>query len=193
MKPRPWMSCCWSSRCFQLQGRTRTANRLSSMLTASTIPLCTFCTQICSIFIRNWRSGWPRTCQKSWIWQTPAMSGALKPWTIFLFTAWFQTDGAITCTPFNASSLNPICIKGLCGRGVFLSKWKSIASMARTWMLRWVDIQSICNLSIIIYHYMKRIPFLTSAYTMHIVLIVMVYSNFVFVLYHICCKYILGI
>ena len=40
--------------------------------------------------------------------------------------------------------------RGLCGRCVFLSKWKSIASMAR--MLRCVDIQSICNLSIIIYH-----------------------------------------
>ena len=147
MKPRPWMSCCWSSRCFQLQGRTRTANRLSSMLTASTIPFC-------SIFLRNWRSGWPRTCQKSWICQTPVMSGAQKPWTIFLFTAWFQTDGAITCTPFNASSLNPICIEGLCGRGVFLSKWHSIASMAR--MLRWVEIQSVCNLSIIIYHLYDR-------------------------------------
>ncbi len=67
-----------------------------------------------------------------------------------VFAAWFQTDGATTCTPFNASSLNLICIEGLCGRGVILSKWKRIASMAS--MLRCVDIQPICNLSFIIYH-----------------------------------------
>ena len=139
-----WMSCCWSSSNFQLQG----TDRLSSMLTASTIPFCSF-------FPWNWRSGLPRTCLMSWICQTPAMSGAQQTWTIFLFTAWFQTDGAITCTPFNASSLNPICIEGLCGRSVFLSIWKSIASMAR--MLRCVDIQSIFTLFIIIYHIYETI------------------------------------
>ncbi len=39
-------------------GRTRTAKGLSSMLTASIIPFCSF-------FLRNWRSGWPITCHKS--------------------------------------------------------------------------------------------------------------------------------
>jgi hypothetical protein len=126
-----WMSCCWSSSNFQLQG----TDRLSSMLTASTIPFCSF-------FPLNWRSGLQRTCLMSWICQTPAMSGAQQTWTIFLFTAWFQTDGAITCTPFNVLSLNRICIEELCRHSVSLSTWKHISSMAE--MLRCVN-QTICH------------------------------------------------
>ena len=123
---------------------------------------------------------------------TPHQQQGCFPWTIFLFTAWFQTGGAITCTPFNASSLNRICIEGLCGRGVFLSIWKIIASMAR--MLRCVDIQTVFNLFIIIYHtYEWFILGIYHSFYQNIPFLIMVYSIFILVIYHICCKYILGI
>ena len=57
-----WMSCCWSRSSFQHQGPTRDVTRHSSMRTGGTIPFC-------SSFHSSWRSGSPRTCPTSWIYQ----------------------------------------------------------------------------------------------------------------------------
>jgi hypothetical protein len=84
----------------------------------------------------SWQSGSPRTWLTSWVCQTPATSGLLRSWTSFLLAVWFQTVGAITCTPFTLLSLNQICIEELCVHCVIRSTWPSIAFVAR--MLRWV-------------------------------------------------------
>ncbi len=127
-EPRLWTSCCWSSSFFQRQGPTKGRNRdSSSMPTATDTPFYSF-------FRSSWQGGSPRTWLTSWVCQTPATSGLLRSWTAFLLAVWFQTVGAITCTPFNLFNLNQIGIEELCVHGVIRSTWPSIAFMAR--MLR---------------------------------------------------------
>jgi hypothetical protein len=94
-----------------------------------------------------------------------------------------QKMEAETCTPFNESSLNPIRIEGLCERGGFFSKWKSIASMAR--MLRCVDIQTVFNLFIIIYHTSEWfILGIYHSFYQNIPFLIMVYSIFILGIFH---------
>ncbi len=131
---------------LQHLGATKEVNRHSNMLTASTTPFCRF-------FHSSWRSwsGSPIIWRKSWICQTLETSGALKTWTTFLLAALFQTDGAITCTPFTPLSSNLIVWRSHAGavlsvrHGPASLSWQKCGgvSIAYAFLLR-CDISCIC-------------------------------------------------
>ena len=120
-----WTLCCWSSRSLLQLRATKGPTSYFHMPTAGTTPFCSF-------FLSSWQSGSLRTWLTSCVCDLPlAKIGVLLNWTEFLLSVWCLIGGAITCTLFTQSNLNPICIEESCVLGVIRSTWPSIAFVER--------------------------------------------------------------